>query len=203
MPVPVQTTKHVTPLRKAFGLFGGLRLKLDETVVPVAVVEQLSPDDWSNAFVGDTQAASGAGNVHIWALENPAASGCLIELFEVIVASTNGSIWAITIADPPYVPGNIIAGQWQDLAGVYGTGGGIFYLPGRNPSGQMRHAAAAVAVAGAIVAHFNVPAQHDVYYHPKVILHPGQQINVYTQTQNIEGRCSFQWRERPLQPSER
>ncbi len=203
MPVSVQTTKQVTPLRRAFALFGGLRLKLDETVVPVAIVEDLAPDEWRHAFVGDIRGAAGAANRNIWSLENPDASGKLLELYQVEFSCGGGQNYRFTITDTPYVPGTIIPGQWQDLAGIYGAGGGLYYLPGRLPSGQLRHVAAAAAITGVNVMSRHTQTNAPGLWEPRVILHPGQEIVFWQEILNTDGLITLQWKERPLEPSER
>lgn len=203
MPVPVQTTRQVTPLRKAFGLFGGLRLKLDETVVPVAIVEDLAPDEWQHAFMGDIQGNAGAANRNIYSLENPDNSGKIVELYRVQFSCGAGQNWQFTVNATPYVPGGVLGGQWQDLDGVYGTGGGLFYLPGRTPSGQLRWVIAAAAITGAVVHAIQTQPNSPGLWEPRVLLHPGQEIVMWQTILNQDVQMSMQWRERTLLPDER
>lgn len=196
MPVQVQTTKQVSPLRRAFGLFGGLRLKLDETVVPVAIVEDLVQDEWRDAFMGDGRNAGGAANRNIWQLSNPAGSGKVIELYEVSFISGSGCVWSLTVTATPYIPGTVLGGQWQDLDGLY-------LVPSTAPSGQMRHTAAAAALTGAVIfTTSTLSTSGTVFYHPRVLLKPGQVINLWQDTLNVNGYVALQWRERALQSTE-
>lgn len=196
MPIPVQTTRQITPLRKAFGLFGGLRLKLDETVVPVAVVEDLVQSDWRDAFVADTRGAPGVGNRNLYSLENPDASGTLIALDSVAVSGGGSCTWRARVTSTPFVPGTILSPQWQDLDGVY-------VVPNRFPVANPRWAAAAAAAGGADVAVLRQAPNTTYTWLPRVTIHPGQEINIYQDTTNLDANISFQWRERPLLPTER
>lgn len=200
MPVPIQTIKHVTPLRRAFALFGGLRLKLDETVVPVAIVEDLAPDDFKSAFVGDARGNAGVGLHHIWSLENPAASGKLVKFGKLICNVNVGMEWRMTISATPYVPGTIVGGWWQDLNPTYGLfGPGFSTLP----STRLRWTAANVAVTGVTVFDFYAVGAHTEHVEFDMTLHPGQSVVLWQIFDNLPGYVSLQWRERALEPTEK
>ncbi len=196
MAVQVQTTKQISPLRKAFGLFGGLRLKLDETVVPVAIVEDLVRDEWRFAFAGDDRGAAGAGNHHIWQLENPDGSGKIAEVYEISFGCGAAQSWVITVTNTPYIPGTVLEPQWQDLDGLY-------VVPNSFPSTRQRWTASNAAITGTVIFAMTTPAIVPTFYRPTVTLHPGQEITLWQIGDNLDGTANFQWRERPLGPTER
>lgn len=198
MPVPIQTAKQISPLRRAFGLFGGLRLKLDETVVPVAIIEDLAPDEWQWAFMADVRGAAGAGAHHIWSLENPAGSGRVAEFGKLVCSLNAGMEYRLTVASPVYVPGTLVGSEWQNLNATYGV-----YSPGlsQNPSVRLRHTAAAAAPTGANVFDFYRSAAHTEQFEFHVVLNPGQSVVLWQMIDNLSGYVAFQWRERAVSPA--
>ena len=88
-PVTVQTIKQLRELKEKFGIFGGFRLQLDETVVPVAIVEDITRDIDSidvPCFAGQDRAAVAAEYSHV-SLYNPPDSGLLVIVDEIWVSA--------------------------------------------------------------------------------------------------------------------
>lgn len=196
MPIPVQTGRQIGPLRRAFGLFGGMRLKLDEVVVPVALIEDLVPDEFRDCFSADTRGNAGAGASHKWSLRNPAGSGVLAELYEWgMDCSTAALEWEVRVEDPPFVPGTVLGTQFQDLNGEFNT-------PQSFPACEYRHAQSAALLAGTVVLAVVAAASQPFTWRPKAVLHPGQDIVLHGTNQNNNGQTWIQWRERPLRSGE-
>lgn len=196
MSVNINVIRQSNALRKAFGLFGGFRLRLDETVAPVAIVEDLVGDNWKDAFFAEQRGLAGAGNVNAWQLSNPAASGQLVNLYEVALSSGTSQIYAATVTNTPVALATILSPQWQDLDGTY-------LVPTTFPTAQVIHGTPVLGLVGAAVFTARALANTVLRFRPHVLLHPGQRITLFQGTANLDGTVGFQWRERPLLPSER
>ena len=116
MPTEIQTPKPWMRLAEAFRLTGRHKLLLDEVVVPVAIVEDLSEKevllDLRAAYGGafQTAAATFISQVQLF---NPVDSGLLLDLYRVDMLNPTGALQflmgdfaiALTVAQD---------GRWQD-----------------------------------------------------------------------------------------
>lgn len=115
MPIPIQNATVWARLQRAFGLLGRHKLLLDEIVVPVALVEDLSGVEVllekRYAQGGDTQGAV-AGNSTRVQIFNPAGSGILVELYQAVAGASGAGVinWGPVVA----VLAGSISGTWQD-----------------------------------------------------------------------------------------
>lgn len=113
MPKQINTPTPGQALVRAFALKGRFQPVLDETIVPVVVVETATPEVRKLSAWGVSAAAPGVGQQNIAYLENPTNSGHTVVLT---------SIWALSsLADdvfqirPYLVPINAAGiGIWRD-----------------------------------------------------------------------------------------
>lgn len=199
MPKTIQDAIGSVALQTEYGLVGGFNLKLDETVVPVVLMKDLSQpaSNWRDCYFGDARGAAGALNQHKWALLNPVGSGILVELYEVtFCSSTAGCDWEVVVTPTPYVPGTVLNGAYQDTNTQY-------LVPGSVPAATPLWAATAAATPGDVVLAFVALIAQPFVWHPKCLLWPGQQIIFHQLPVNNNGQLSMQWRERPVKITER
>lgn len=197
MPVNINEIKHSEALRQEFGVLGGFRIALDETVAPVAIVADLASSAlWRDAFCSDPRSASGVGNINVWSVSNPAGSGALVNLYYLSLSSFTGNgLWNVTVTSTPTALATPLSAQWQNLTG-------IFVIPNTFPVGDFRHEAILKVLNGQTVWSAMSRTNEVIAWTPDVLLFPGQAITVFQDAENASGQCSVQWRERPLLPSE-
>lgn len=198
MPVNVNSIRQSNALRKAFGVLGGFRIRLDETVVPVAVVDTFDSDGFKAAGGGIEQGAGGVGVMNVHALANPPDSGVLLRVDEITVSSgTAGNL-------------TYFFGIHAGAAGLAAPGvGGLSFLDMRGsnavnqfvPAGQVvEGTSGAGGVAGSLVGIVTSsavarPSSISLPYR----LTPGFTAVVQIQDDNVELNSSWAWSERPLQ----
>jgi len=191
MPIQIGTARAWARLRDAFDLKGKHNLQLDEIVVPVVVVEDLS----LQAPLADLRPAeagfldpSAIGFISQTQLFNPVGSGRMIFLYQIIVTSQNDSgclIGPATTTMPLVANGN-----WQDrrLDGV----------PAGDIQSQTNAPGTSLIDAITWLVEFNVP----VILELEVVLPPGNAYRVESTVQNNLVTTGFWWRERDLLPGE-
>lgn len=191
MPKGINTIIPSTKLRDRYGLLGGFSPKLDETIVPVVLLDDLS----SPAAAGSQRIMSGfgqlgptVGNFSHVQLFNPANSGVLLELLvaDVFIGATQAvrlRLHDIALAAEAPDTG------WLD-ARLEGAGAGEVRVED------------AVAVLGAAVGSYRATANENLPVPKPVILLPGTGALFAPQNNNVVVGASFLWLERTLEPGE-
>lgn len=188
MPLKIQNPRAWGRLVDAFTLTGRHKLLLDEVVVPVAIIEDLSeqagtePDD-ATMFVEATNVAATLGAA---VLSNLGETGAVLLLDRIIVTTSAVQFVGIsqtTIAPILPLAGSIIVKQWNDprKAGApTGTG-----FANTNVFGTTNLLFRPFMSA-------NIPYTFDV----KQVIPPNNQIAVGGFTVNVELNVTFQYRVR-------
>jgi len=192
MPMPIGTARAWGRLRDAFDLKGKHNLLLDEVVVPIVLVEDLSKD----APLGDLRAAHGgsgqgalAANVSQHQLFNPPGTGQMLELYRASFQSAVNVDWD---SGPTVVALTVNqAGQWQDRR----------LTPASFPIGRMQSDRVAAATL-LDPTRFMTLARAEFWLELDVFLPPGTGYMVESRTVNVTTNASFFWRERDLLPGE-
>ena len=195
MPKKIQEAFTSLKLIKKFGLVGGFTPKLDETVVPVVVTDDLSAgEDWRYAFISDLRPAV-ALEFNTWELANPIGSGKVIQLLEASFLDWTGQArWTVHVNDVSvHLPG-ALAPQWQDLyeivlaadefpAALVNADGLLANMPGPEVFGLGP-----------------LPDTKAIFVPRGMLLYPG--VRVFFQENVVEhiGEINLQWRERPQRP---
>lgn len=112
MPSRINEGRFSQPLAEEFGVLGGISLQLDETIVPIVIVEDVRERIWTPAGGGSSSAPAGAGNFRNFSLTNPAGSGVLVRVRHVNVNSNVA--WRMSVNRPALVGPTAIATQFFD-----------------------------------------------------------------------------------------
>jgi len=192
MPMQIGTARAWGRLRDAFDLKGKHSLLLDEVVVPIVLVEDLTRDD---PLADDRQAQGGTvlgalpANVNQHQLFNPADSDVLLELYLVTMCS--GGTIAYDMGPTAAALATDAGGQWQDRR-----------LPAASfPVGRMQSTQVAAATL-VLPAVFRTLTTVINTHERKVSLPPGTGYMVESSVVNILTAVSFFWSERDLLPGE-
>ncbi len=183
MPKQINTYKVGQALVRRFNLKGRFQPVLDETVVPVAVVDEGVED--RAAWGGQARAASGPGNQNRVFLQNPAAS--LVDLH----------------VDYIWVEGLVAdVAEVEIIKGIGTTSGGGIWRDSRVagvPTGLVAGSASGSVVLGmpqfTIGAHGTTPP---VAIEVGAIIPPGWRIVVRQEQANDDFWVIFAWRERDI-----
>ncbi len=191
MPTEVQTPGAWVRLADAFRLTGRHRLLLDEVIVPVAIIENLAPEDplANLRFAQGGIAAQGAvATVAQCQLFNPAGSTVVLDLYQVSFASNTSSV-AYQMGPVAAALASDNPAQWQDRRLVAGS----------IPVGRMQSAiTAAAATLVAPVLLRGLQSTHHMIENLRVTLEAGDGYMVETSTVNERIITSFWWSERDV-----
>lgn len=192
MPVKINSITQSAFLRRAFGLFTGFRLTLDEVVVPVAVIEDATTPSRSTdkpCFGGAQQAAVVAEFSHA-SLHNPAGSGVLLLLDTAwIRLSTNSSLqfWGGG-RDGTTVNGSYRDSRlWQQAGVPQVPNARILHHTNVAHLGTLR---ASILYVGTVPS-LEVPLG--------IIIGQGDDLTLETGSLNVGLDVLFMWRERPIE----
>lgn len=194
MPKKIQEGVTARKLARKFGLVGAVSPQLDETIVPVVVLDDLKDvDEWKDAWASGSFGAAGVGNVNVWSLRNPAGSGKVLELYELGVSSTTTQRFVIVATVVDLALAGAISGAYQDLDGLF--------VDNLSPAGQMRNGVELVgAIVGFRILTFRIVANIQETQRVRVAIRPAQFINFWQQTADLDVALNLQWRERNLRP---
>jgi len=216
MPLPIQTGKVTEALLRAFGVKGRYTPMLDETIVPVYVVQDPAPANPIRLFAAhavDDNTSGGAGNfIHI-RLYNPKDSGVIgvVNTIAIQMYEFGGA----ALLNPAFVQGSTTRNN--DLpSGVVNQSVPRDTRLGSDPGSlvvvENVNAFAATSptwaelffpkgVSGSLVQHLQ--AQSNDPRQPIQVLEPGALLEVATRdatqmTDNTTMSVNFQWLEIPL-----
>lgn len=196
MPAKIQEVTTSQKLIKKFALVGQISPQLDETIVPVVVLDDLSDsEEWRWGFLEDTRAGGGVGTFNTWSLDNPAGSGSLVQLLTVAFSSPDAQMWVVHLNGGTAILGLALAPEFQDLRGPFTPP----LVPRRIPIGTPHWEALGAALGLLHVS--NIPLGAGVMGHwtaEQLLIYPGTRIYFQPQTANTEARCEWTWRERAL-----
>jgi len=190
MPSPVQDAAPGAALVRRYGLLGSFPLKIDGTIVPVSIVDDLC--DSRERFAAGTVGLNALGaNFQNLQLFNPTTSGVLVQLERVWVALGAAGEATIQIFDTALTT-NRLAKRWRDrrLAG--------------NPIGQIRveDNAASLGIADFFFNALVATASDMVEIPMDLTLLPGQGVVITPAVINITINANFYWKETTLLPGE-
>lgn len=188
MTLPIQQPGVTEKLRGLFALVGRIRLRLDETVSPVVIVDDLSQAGEVErlAFVGQIGVASGVGNQNFIRLCNPAESGVVAVVEQITVHQPNADQFDIAL-------------QAGSLAGANG-----FFRDARVPGRAACRSLVGTPVAAVLgPLQFDILAATDFVLDMEWILPPNTLLQIRQLNQNETLHVNFVWRERNLRPDQR
>lgn len=191
MPKKIQEATTSLKLIRKFALVGAFTPQLDESVVPVVLIDDLTESDqWRDVWVGRILTAGGAGNFNKFGVSNPAGSGVVMALDEV--GYTADAIESCHFEWPNAF--NILSGP---LTPLFRDSRMMFPVPVLPACG-----AAFEQSAGAELGTDEMPrrmiANTPTVFHPDVTLYPGSSIILRGNVANIAGSFYALWRERNL-----
>ncbi|MEE8606275.1 MAG: hypothetical protein V3S55_01620 [Nitrospiraceae bacterium] len=178
-------------LRDFFDLKGKHELLLDEVVVPVAVVADLTEADpladVRQALGGDTRAGVAGQNTQVQ-LFNPAGSGVMFELYLISVGQQAVTA-TLNLGPTTAALGADRGAQWQDGR-----------LPG-NPVGRIQFAN---VVGILLIDAFKVRTlpSTNAQFNVNAFVPPGRGFMIEAVTAATPIEAGFLWRERDLLPGE-
>lgn len=186
---PVQQIGAARALQQQYGLVGKVSLQLDETIVPVSVVDTLESTDKRPAAGQARESAEALELGHVQ-LFNPADSGILIQTEAVVFSQSQAAIIVFDFFDTALTT---LGGstEWRDRR-IAGT-----------PAGQVRvqSSLTQLGIANTFFA-FDQLINESNQVAMVVVLLPGMGMTVVGLTINTLVRCAYTWTERNLLPSE-
>jgi len=187
MPKQIQTPSFGQILVKAFNLKGRFQPVLDETIVPVVVLEMepaASPMLRQIATGGIDRVAGGAGNVVVVQLVNPPTSGVLVVIEALwAISATAGDLFGCFLASSPGAGSAL--GAWRDTRTIFTTGP---VLP---------RALISATVSGTVAAKPRYVADGTRQV-TEWIIEPGYQLDCRQSTVNTALSVYFDWYEVPI-----
>ena len=197
MPVNINEIKQSEALRREFGVLGGFRIQLDETVAPVVIVADLTTETIAQCAVAFRMAAL-AGNFNVQQLMNPLGSGRLCLLCSAIVMGATNQGYTFFLHDT--------------AIDVNPTASGFFVDRRLTPAGPMTPRPAGVLFTDQDPVAFTgnkVTKDQSLAAGPGILfdltgytLIPGTSVVVTPEVNNSELEVAFRWAERPLLPSD-
>jgi len=184
----VQEPTAAQSLQELYGLLGKISLSLDETIVPVTIVDSVTGERERKAFgtLFTTRAAVEFSEVQLF---NPANSGVLVFAEQVYISMGLASFAEVRIFDTPLTTAGTEQG-WRD-----GRRAG-------NPAAGLRQSTN-VAIQGARRLNLGFVVADERFPVPLgITLLPGQGVHVACNIVNIQVVASYYWWERNLLPSE-
>lgn len=195
MPKKIQTPEPSSKLVTRYGLVGRLRPMLDETIVPVAVVDDLveSETEVRHAFIADERAPT-VGLSNVYGLSVPADAGTVAELHRIEMVSNAISTFRAIVTSTPPALATGLSPQFQDLRS-------LFLAPNAFPVTVATFDTIAIP-AGATVGSWRVLAETNHVSLMSVLIYPGTQWTFVQTTGNQRCAVTFYWKERDLFPDE-
>ena len=194
MPVKIQEVTTSQKLIRKFALVGQITPQLDETIVPVVVLEDLSDtEEWEHAFIHDDRVGV-ALEYNSWSLENPVGSGKVLQLIEAhLTAPTTVQFVAVANDVTPSL-NTLLDAQLEELHQ-------IVLAADRFPAGEARRQGLLALFGGPEVWGGFVLGNSEVNWRPaRTLLYPGVRLFFQQQVVDQRGTLSLEWRERKLRP---
>jgi hypothetical protein len=195
VPKKIQEATTSLKLIQKYALVGAFTPVLDESIVPVVLLDDLTEvEEWKHAFAFDARAAPGVGNFLTWALENDPDTGKVLELLRITFTATAGAISACVVNPVQPALTTTLTPIFQDMRGSFGA-------PPTFPSGRPRFEILGALLGGTTVWRIIGLGSTPAIFEPsELLVYPGTRILFQRQTANIDGHISFLWRERNLRP---
>lgn len=187
MPSKINVFRFSEALRREFGLVAGITPQLDETIAPVVLVADLSPEGGKIAAFGQYMGAGGAGVYGAFGIYNGGASGKLVRVQRLLISSSTSQIIYIGIFQALY--GTPVQANWRD-----------WREPGF-PSTQFYTFAGGAIAPVRRLAQFNISTNVPVDLPYEAILPPGTGLEVTQSTDNLSWAGNVLWSEEPLIPA--
>lgn len=184
-PVRIFQGDTTAELVRRFELRGGYAPMLDDVIVPVAVVADLTEQDVAPAAAGNAQVGGAAANFGILELFNPAGSGVDLQLYRWDV-TTNGttSLDVRSITAAQRLAFGAVPGRWLDLS------------IGTRPVGEVDNDVIPVP-AGIQLYQPRIIGSVFVQFVANVTIPPNTGIQIQDTTANFSLFGNFYWREVP------
>lgn len=193
MPKKIQEVTTALKLIRKFALVGQITPQLDETIVPVVLLDDLSdPEEWRFAFGYDRRIAI-ALEFNTWSLENPVGSGKVLEFLRAeFICDAAGMRFRGIVNDVTPSLSTLLAPQFQDLRE-------IVLAATEFPVGQFRRQGLLAVFTGPEVWGGNVLANTVHAWTPgNTLVYPGARLFFQEDAANQPGECTVEWRERNL-----
>jgi len=188
--IPVQDVSASQALQRRYALVGKVPLEVDETIVPVCVVDtlDLQRDRFAAGLVGQSAVALEFANLQLF---NPAASGVLITMERAFIALGTAGVFGVQFFDTALTTENTFK-QFRDRR-----------LPGA-PIGQTRRqgGTSSLGVANLFFEYDLAVADEHVQFPMDITLLPGQGVVFVPNLVNIGLRSDFYWKESNLLPGD-
>lgn len=194
MPKKIQEAVTSLKLIKKFGLVGAFSPKLDETVVPVVITDNLEQDPWIEYGVSLRMAAGGVGNYNGAQLRVPDAIGILAHLHKVIVSGTGAAIYQVFTEDAAIDVAATVIGYRLDRRGTL-AGGAIM-----RSASEIYTEVVGAAHGGDRFGVYRRNLTDFAALDFDAYLTPGTGVVVGQDAANEAFEISMYWRERPLNP---
>lgn len=193
MPAKIQEVTTSQKLIKKFALVGQISPQLDETIVPVVVLDDLTDsEEWRFGMLADPRGDPGVGNFNTWSIGNPANSGHVVQLLSSQFSSPNAQRWIVHHNNTTPVLATPLGGQVQDLRGLY-------VVPNTFPVALLGFEALGAALGVVHVSNILLLATTVGRWAPeRLLIYPNERLFFQQQTANTEGGIEWTWRERPL-----
>lgn len=196
MPVGINVFSHVQALIREFGLFGGLRLQLDETIAPVAIVADVTPNPRIECAVAFRMPPL-AGNWNYQQLYNRPDSGLVAELKHVALSTSVNQGFQVYLEDPT-IDVNPTASSF--IVDRRRTPDAVI---GRRPQCVLYTFSDVAVFSGDLVFRGGAASTTSLIVDLEgYTLMPGTGLVVSSELVNTEVEAAFRWAERPLLPGE-
>jgi len=195
LPKKIQEATTALKLIKKFALVGAFTPQLDESIVPVVIMDDLvDAEEWRFAFLHHLRVAV-AAEFNSWELSNPAGSGKVLQLMQINFANSSGlARFQVHVNDVnPDLPQLLVA-QFQELEE-------IVLAADEFPVGQVREDGLLANFTGPEAFGAQVIQDTIITWRPEnMLLYPGVRVFFQQRVVNQNGDFSIQWRERALRP---
>lgn len=196
MPEKIQNPIASTALAKEFGVKGRIALSLDETIVPIALVSDLTDDGTKAWGIALAVGAGGAGTYGKTQILNPAGSGLLVFVDQLIVVPT-GTQRVIVVHEDTGI-GITATPFFLDRRIATGADG-----VSPRPRCELHSATAGASTAGNIIAAQQwINGQPVPVFQLKVVLTPSTGVEAGVALVNSDSHYWWQGRIRSLTPEE-
>lgn len=193
MPAKIQEVTTSQKLIKRFALVGQITPQLDETVVPVVVLDDLSDaEEWNYAHILDARPAAFGEYTH-WEIENVAGSGRVLQLIQASITSSAAQVATATIDIIGVALGLVLQPLFEDLRKT-------FVAPQEFPAARVRFESLGAIIPGLQVwGAYTAAGANQVPWRPgRVLIYPGTKVTLRGTLQNSDLALALEWRERLL-----
>lgn len=190
MAKPIQSAAPGRALTRRYALVGGLRLELDETIVPVVVVDEVDVgrERWAAGLANEAATPATFSNTQMF---NPSRSGILVSLQQIFVSMNAVGQFTCQFHNTALTNDRDLK-EWRDRR-----------LPGRPRAETLSELNAASLGIANLFNEFDIGVANDSSAFPiDIELLPGQGVVFTPEVVNRRMRTSFWWSETTLLPGE-